>query len=126
MLLLEVKDLFVQVNTARQLLGRVTIIYLLHWTSKCLTQVLTTPEAKLQDKSINYPDFKDIKGQKIAKRALEIVASKWYNLLMFGPPGTSKSSLAGYIPSILSKMSIQEILECSTITSIAGKLLLMH
>ncbi|WP_231259261.1 ATP-binding protein [Rickettsia canadensis] len=124
--MLEVKDLFVQVNTARQLLGRVTIIYLLHWTSKCLTQVLTTPEAKLQDKSINYPDFKDIKGQKIAKRALEIVASKWYNLLMFGPPGTSKSSLAGYIPSILSKMSIQEILECSTITSIAGKLLLMH
>ncbi|ABV73713.1 hypothetical protein A1E_03930 [Rickettsia canadensis str. McKiel] len=99
---------------------------MLHWTSKCLTQVLTTPEAKLQDKSINYPDFKDIKGQKIAKRALEIVASKWYNLLMFGPPGTSKSSLAGYIPSILSKMSIQEILECSTITSIAGKLLLMH
>ncbi|AFB21275.1 hypothetical protein RCA_03580 [Rickettsia canadensis str. CA410] len=99
---------------------------MLHWTSKCLTQVLTTPEAKLQDKSINYPDFKDIKGQKIAKRALEIVASRGYNLLMFGPPGTSKSSLAGYIPSILSKMSIQEILECSTITSIAGKLLLMH
>ena len=45
---------------------------------------------------------------------------------MFGPPGTSKSSLAGYIPSVLPKMSIQEILECSTITSIARKLLLMH
>ncbi|MFA1688453.1 magnesium chelatase domain-containing protein [Candidatus Rickettsia barbariae] len=39
------------------------------------SQVLTPPEAKLQDEPINYPDFKDIKGQKIAKQALEITAS---------------------------------------------------
>lgn len=39
------------------------------------SQVLTPPEAKLQDEPINYPDFKDIKGQKIAKQALEIAAS---------------------------------------------------
>ncbi|MCC8462875.1 MAG: YifB family Mg chelatase-like AAA ATPase [Rickettsia endosymbiont of Ecitomorpha arachnoides] len=85
------------------------------------SQVLTPPEAKLQDEPINYPDFKDIKGQKIAKRALEIAASGGHNLLMFGPPGTGKSRLAACLPSILPKMSTKEILECSTITSIAGK-----
>ncbi|KJW02537.1 AAA domain family protein [Rickettsia endosymbiont of Ixodes pacificus] len=87
------------------------------------SQVLTPPEAKLQDEPINYPDFKDIKGQKIAKRALEIAASGGHNLLMFGPPGTGKSRLAACLPSILPKMSTKEILECSTITSIAGKFL---
>ncbi|QQV74915.1 Competence protein ComM [Rickettsia tillamookensis] len=85
------------------------------------SQVLTSPEAKLQDEPINYPDFKDIKGQKIAKRALEIAASGGHNLLMFGPPGTGKSRLAACLPGILPKMSTKEILECSTITSIAGK-----
>ena len=86
------------------------------------SQVLTPPEAKLQDEPINYPDFKDIKGQKIAKRALE-AASGGHNLLMFGPPGTGKSRLAACLPSILPKMSTKEILECSMITSIAGKFL---
>jgi len=87
------------------------------------SQVLTPPEARLQDEPINYPDFKDIKGQKIAKRALEIAASGGHNLLMFGPPGTGKSRLAACLPSILPNMSTKEILECSTITSIAGKFL---
>ncbi|HJD59896.1 MAG TPA: YifB family Mg chelatase-like AAA ATPase [Rickettsia endosymbiont of Omalisus fontisbellaquei] len=85
------------------------------------SQVLTPPEAVLQDEPINYPDFRDIKGQKIAKRALEIAASGGHNLLMFGPPGTGKSRLAACLPGILPNMSTKEILECSTITSIAGK-----
>lgn len=42
---------------------------------------------------------------------------------MFGPPGTGKSGLAACLPSILPKMSTKEILECSKITSIAGKFL---
>ncbi|WP_041471831.1 ATP-binding protein [Rickettsia africae] len=42
---------------------------------------------------------------------------------MFGPPGTGKSRLAACLPSILPKMSTKEILECSTITSVAGKFL---
>ncbi|AFB22384.1 ATP-binding protein [Rickettsia rickettsii] len=42
---------------------------------------------------------------------------------MFDPPGNGKSRLAACLPSILTKMSTKEILECSTITSIAGKFL---
>lgn len=87
------------------------------------SQVLAPPEAKIQDEPVNYPDFKDIKGQKIAKRALEIAASGGHNLLMFGPPGTGKSRLASCLPGILPKMSVKEVLECSTISSIIGKFL---
>ncbi|WP_081482369.1 ATP-binding protein [Rickettsia australis] len=58
------------------------------------SQVLTPPEATLQNEPINYHDFKDIKGPKIAKRALEIAALGGHNLLMFCSPGTGKSRLA--------------------------------
>lgn len=87
------------------------------------SQVLSPPEAIVQDEPANYPDFKDVRGQNIAKRALEISASGGHNLLMFGPPGTGKSRLASCLPGILPKMSVKEILECSMVTSIAGKFL---
>jgi len=86
------------------------------------TQILNLPELEIDKEPINYPDLKDIKGQAIAKRVLAIAASGGHNLLMFGPPGTGKSMLAQCIPGILPKMSAQEILECSTIASIAGKI----
>lgn len=87
------------------------------------SQVLNPPEAIVQDEPVNYPDFKDVRGQNIAKRALEIAASGGHNLLMFGPSGTGKSRLASCLPGILPKMSVKEILECSMVTSIAGKFL---
>ncbi|WP_341761314.1 YifB family Mg chelatase-like AAA ATPase [Candidatus Tisiphia endosymbiont of Thecophora atra] len=86
------------------------------------SQILSSPELEIDTTIINYPDFKDIKGQKVAKRALEIAASGGHNLLMLGPPGTGKSMLAQCIPGILPKMQPEEILECSTIASVAGKL----
>ncbi len=86
------------------------------------SQILSSPELEIDTTIINYPNFKDIKGQKAAKRALEIAASGGHNLLMLGPPGTGKSMLAQCIPGILPKMRPEEILECSTIASVVGKL----
>ncbi|AZL15525.1 YifB family Mg chelatase-like AAA ATPase [Rickettsiales endosymbiont of Stachyamoeba lipophora] len=67
-------------------------------------------------------DMAEIKGQHIAKRALEIAASGRHNLLMSGPPGAGKSMLAKRLPSIMPEMHSQEILESSVIASIAGNL----
>lgn len=86
------------------------------------TQILTAPEIEIDSVIENYPDFKDIKGQKIAKRALEIAAAGSHNLLMYGPPGTGKSMLAQRLPGILPQMLPEEILECTVISSIAGRL----
>ena len=69
-----------------------------------------------------YPDFKDVYGQKIAKRAIEIAAAGGHNLLMIGPPGTGKSMLAERILGILPDLTPKEILEVNTINSIAGNI----
>ncbi len=67
-------------------------------------------------------DFSEVRGQEIAKRAAEIAAAGFHNLLMSGPPGGGKSMIAQRIPGILPELSDQECLEVSSIYSVAGLL----
>ncbi len=88
------------------------------------TQVLVRPELPIKNSSnnVDYPDMLDIIENDAAKRALEIAACGKHNMLMFGPPGSGKSMLASRMPGILPDMTPEEILECSTIASIAGQI----
>lgn len=70
----------------------------------------------------SIPDFKDVQGQKEAKRGLEIAAAGLHNALMVGPPGTGKTMLSKCLPGILPPLSIDECLEVSSIYSVAGML----
>ena len=65
-------------------------------------------------------DFKNVKGQAGAKRALEIAAAGGHNILMIGPPGSGKTLMARCMPSILPDMTFQESLEVTRIHSVAG------
>ncbi|MEM1483268.1 YifB family Mg chelatase-like AAA ATPase [Oscillospiraceae bacterium PP1C4] len=68
------------------------------------------------------PDFCDVKGQQVAKRALEIAAAGGHNILLIGAPGTGKSMLAKRLPSILPEMTMEESLETTKIYSACGQL----
>jgi len=68
----------------------------------------------------NSLDIKDVIGQPLAKRALEITASGGHNLLFIGPPGTGKTMLASRLAGILPQMTEQEALEVAAIASISN------
>ena len=78
------------------------------------------PYAELLGERRMVCDFADVRGQKGAKRALEIAAAGGHNIAMVGPPGAGKSMLARRLPSILPDMTRKEALEATEIWSVAG------
>ena len=67
------------------------------------------------------PDMADVKGQAMAKRALEIAAAGGHSVLMAGPPGSGKSMLAQLFAGLLPAMTVDEALESAAIASLAGR-----
>ena len=77
---------------------------------------------ELKNEAVISTDMAQIRGQKGARRGIEVAAAGGHNMLMIGVPGSGKTMLARCIPGILPPMSFEESLETTRIHSICGRL----
>jgi magnesium chelatase family protein len=86
------------------------------------TQILSVPSLSIRDSNLKYPDLADIRGQENGKRALEMAAAGVHNMLVVGPPGSSKSMFAQRLSGLLPTLDASKTLEVSMIRSLSGGL----
>lgn len=86
----------------------------------CGRELLPRMDADSRGRHVEYPDMKDVKGQALPRRAMEIAAAGSHSILLSGPPGTGKSMLATRFPGILPPMSDDEALQSAALQSLTG------
>ena len=81
---------------------------------------LSSARASSAPSAASSLDMGDVRGQAIAKRAMEVAAAGGHNILLVGSPGAGKTMLARRLPSILPALSVEEQIEVTSIWSAAG------
>jgi magnesium chelatase family protein len=93
---------------------------------RTLNEPSTPPATEISPRPAHSPsvaDLADVRGQLLARRALEIASAGGHNLLLVGPPGAGKTMMARRVPGILPPLTFDEALEATAVHSVAGLLL---
>src|SRR6185436_5976623 len=90
--------------------------------TRTVEAVRPEPGSLPEDTQRRSEDFRDVRGQYHAKRAIEVAMAGGHNMLLVGPPGAGKTMLAKRVPTILPPMTFEESLETTRIHSVSGLL----